>query len=410
VTSVLDPLDALVDPPPDGTCQARSVREPVIEAIGVDKRYTRAVGRTFIARVLRGRSPESAAIDGLDLEIRRGETVGVLGHNGAGKTTLLRLLAGVTAPSTGRVRVAGRIAPLISIGVGFHPELSGRENIVVNGSVLGLSRERLADLEPEIIAFSGLPDDVLDVPVKLYSSGMLLRLAFAVAVHTEPDVMLVDELLAVGDLAFQQRCLTRMAELRAAGVTVVLVSHSVFTVREVCERAIVLSAGRKVFDGPVEEAIRVHQRLLGGDAATSGSEAAAVLADRVVVDPTGAPTDRLAPGERYRLRATLTARQELVDPHVMFTAYAEDGAIAYQMLSAVRRRHRTLAPGEQATIEVGFTAGLRPGTYQLTLQVLGDEGRQVLAHDVDGAVVRVAGSREPGIDGPAPLRVGVTVR
>ncbi len=198
------------------------------------------------------------------------------GLRDAGKTTLLRLLAGVTAPSVGRVRVAGRIAPLISIGVGFHPELSGRENIVVNGTVLGLTRARLAEVTPDIIAFSGLADDVLDTPVKLYSSGMLLRLAFAVAVHTDPDVMLVDELLAVGDLAFQQRCLARMAELRARGVTVVLVSHSVFTIREVCDRAIVLSAGRKVFDGPAEEAVRVHQRLLGGDAAESGSEAAAV--------------------------------------------------------------------------------------------------------------------------------------
>jgi ABC-2 type transport system ATP-binding protein len=401
-----DPLEGLVDPrvdpaPPD---------DPVIEAIGVEKRYPRTAGRTLAARLLRGRPEETAAVTGLDLRIGRGETVGVLGHNGAGKTTLLRLLAGVTAPSAGRVRVAGRIAPLISIGVGFHPELSGRENVVVNGTVLGLSRARLAEVEPEIVAFSGLPDDVLDVPVKLWSSGMLLRLAFAVAVHTDPDVMLVDELLAVGDLAFQQRCLARMAELRARGVTVVLVSHSVFTIREVCERAIVLSAGRVVFDGPAEEAVRVHQRLLGGDAADAGSEAAAVLSDRVVVDGSGAAVGDLEPGGRYRLRATLSAQRPLVDPHVMFTAYAEDGAIAYQMLSAVRRRHRTLAAGERATVEVGFTAAARPGTYQLTLQVLGDEGRQVLAHDVDGAVVRVTGAADPDVTGPAPLRIGVHLR
>ncbi|HEV7723154.1 MAG TPA: ABC transporter ATP-binding protein, partial [Iamia sp.] len=405
---MVDPLEGMLDPTIDPAPPDRGDGgEAVIETVGVDKRYARAVGRTLIARIIRGRSPEMAAIDGLDLRIGRGETVGVLGHNGAGKTTLLRLLAGVTAPSVGRVRVAGRIAPLISIGVGFHPELSGRENIVVNGSVLGLSRVRLAEVTPEIIAFSGLADDVLDTPVKLYSSGMLLRLAFAVAVHTDPDVMLVDELLAVGDLAFQQRCLARMAELRARGVTVVLVSHSVFTIREVCDRAIVLSAGRKVFDGPAEEAVRVHQRLLGGDAAESGSEAAAVLSDRSVVDTSGVVVGDLVPGERYRLRATLEARQELVDPHVMFTAYAEDGAIAYQMLSAVRRRHRTLAAGERALLEVGFTAALRPGTYQLTVQVLGDEGRQVLAHDVDGAVVRVAGTPDPDVHGPVPLAIGV---
>jgi ABC-2 type transport system ATP-binding protein len=406
---VVDPLDGLLDP----TITPVPSAPPVIEATGVAKRYARVTSRSLVSLLSRRDAPTLAAVDGLDLTIRRGETVGVLGHNGAGKTTLLRLLAGVTAPSEGRVRVAGRIAPLISIGVGFHPELSGRENIVVNGSVLGLSRERLAELEPEIVAFSGLDDDVLDVPVKLYSSGMLLRLAFAVAVHTDPDVMLVDELLAVGDLAFQQRCLARMAELRAAGVTVVLVSHSVFTVREVCDRALVMSAGRLVFDGPVEEAVRVHQRLLGGSsssAASASSEAAALLSDRVVVDEAGTTVGDLRPGDRYRLRATLTAQQELVDPHVMFTAYTEDGAIAYQMMSAVRRRHRTLAAGVRATIEVGFAAALRPGTYQLTLQVLGDEGRQVLAHDVDGAVVRVTGPSDPDVTGPAPLRVEVHPR
>ncbi len=405
-SAVVDPLDGLLDP----TITPVPGGPPVIEAAGVAKRYARVTSRSLLSLLSRRDAPTLAAVDGLDLQIRRGETVGVLGHNGAGKTTLLRLLAGVTAPSEGTVRVAGRIAPLISIGVGFHPELSGRENVVVNGSVLGLSRERLAELEPEIVAFSGLDDDVLDVPVKLYSSGMLLRLAFAVAVHTDPDVMLVDELLAVGDLAFQQRCLARMAELRAAGVTVVLVSHSVFTVREVCDRAIVLSAGRLVFDGPVEEAVRVHQRLLGGSSGSGSSEAAALLSDRVVVDELGTIVGELRPGGRYRLRAALTAQRELVDPHVMFTAYAEDGAIAYQMMSAVRRRHRTLAAGERATIEVGFTAALRPGTYQLTLQVLGDEGRRVLAHDVDGAVVRVTGPAEADVTGPAPLRVGVHVR
>lgn len=407
-------MSGLLDRPPSPTrSETVTGAPPVIEATAVDKRYTRVVSRSLLTLASRRRAPELAAIDGLDLRIGRGETVGVLGHNGAGKTTLLRLLAGVTAPSAGRVRVAGRVTPLISIGVGFHPELSGRENVVVNGSVLGLPRARITALEPEIVAFSGLDADVLDTPVKMYSTGMLLRLAFAVAVHTDPDVMLVDELLAVGDLAFQQRCLARMAELRAHGVTVVLVSHSVFTVRQLCDRAIVLSAGHKVFDGPVEQAVHVHQRLLGADAvhpASTGVTAPAVVADRVVFDAAGRPTEELQPGQRYTLRADLRAHQELVDPHIRFTAYTEDGAIAYQMISALRRRHRTLAAGDVARVEVDFAASFRPGTYQLTLQVLGDEGRQVLAHDVDGAVVWVTGGDDVDVHGPVPLAVEVTVR
>lgn len=406
-------MNAVLDPPCPTPAGPAVRAPPVIEVAGVDKRYTRVASRSLLARARRRRAPELAAIEGLDLRIGRGETVGVLGHNGAGKTTLLRLLAGVTTPSTGRVRVAGRVTPLISIGVGFHPELSGRENVVVNGSMLGLSRARIAEREPEIVAFSGLPADVLDTPVKMYSTGMLLRLAFAVAVHTDPDVMLVDELLAVGDLAFQQRCLARMAELRAHGVTVVLVSHSVFTVRQLCDRAIVLSAGRKVFDGPAEEAVHVHQRLLGADAVHHTSQdvgAAATLADRVVLDTAGRPVEELQPGQRYTLRLDVHAHQELVDPHLRFTAYADDGAIAYLMISAFRRRHRILSAGEVARLEVGFTAALRPGTYQLTVQVLGDEGRQVLAHDVDGAVVRVTGGDDVDVHGPVPLAVEVTVR
>lgn len=384
-----------------------SPSSPAIEACGVEKRYRRTAERTLVAALPgRPRPPELTAVSDLDLRIGRGETVGVLGHNGAGKTTLLRLLAGVTAPTRGRVRVAGRVTPLISIGVGFHQELSGRENIAVNGSMLGLSRRRIRALEPDIIAFSELTG-VLDTPVKFYSSGMLLRLAFAVAVHTEPDIMLVDELLAVGDVAFQRKCLDRMADIRRRGVTVVLVSHSVFTIREVCDRALVMSGGRKVFDGPVADAVEVHQRLLG--AAHGGGEAAAVITARAVLDREGRPVDELRAGQRYVLRCQLDVRAPVADPHIMFTAYAAGGAIAYQMLSAVRMRHRHLGPGERAPVEVAFTAALRPGTYQLTVQVLGDQGRQVLAHDVEGAVVRVVGGDEHG-QGPTPLGAVVTTR
>lgn len=375
-----------------------------MELLGVHKVYRALAERSLVHALRRSPGTDVRAVQGLDLRIDAGEVVGVLGHNGAGKTTMLRLLAGVTAPSAGRVRVAGRITPLISIGVGFHQELSGRENVRVNGSILGLSPAELRSRFDEIVAFAGL-DDALDLPVKFYSSGMLLRLAFAVAVHTEPDVLLVDELLAVGDLGFQQKCLSRMAEFREQGVTIVVVSHSVFTVRELCDRAIVLNGGTKVFDGPVGAAVDVHQRLLSGGGA-DGVGPVQVL-DRQVVDEHGATVELLRTGRRYVLRCRLAFRSPVENPHVRFTVYTGLGAIAYQFLTAVRRRYRRFEAGEEVELEVDFVARADTGAYHLTVQVLADEGRTVLAHDVDGVPVRVQGSDDP--TGIVDLRAAVSL-
>lgn len=382
---------------------------PVIELASVDKTYRRTTDRSLIGALRRAPAEPVAAVRGLDLRIDRGESVGILGHNGAGKTTLLRLLAGVTAPSAGRVRVAGRITPLISVGVGFHGELSGRENVRVNGAVLGLGRTALRSLEDAIIEFSEL-EGVLDTPVKFYSSGMLLRLAFSVAIHTDPDVLLVDELLAVGDLAFQQKCLARMAAFRDAGVTVVLVSHSVFTIREFCDRAIVMSGGTKVFDGSAVEAIEAHQRLLAaGDGDGTGPRPARVrIVDRHLVDDRGDRPSVLRTGEHYELRARLAFHATVADPHIRLTVYGEDGAIVYQSMSAIRRSYRTYHVGDTAELAIRFRAAMDTGTYQFTVQVVTDQGRDVVAHDVEGTVANVVGGPDP--TGIVPLEVRATVR
>src|SRR5436309_9699332 len=170
------------------------------------------------------------ALRDVDLTLGQGDVLGVIGRNGAGKTTLLRLLAGVTRPTTGEVEIRGRVAPLISVGVGFHPEMSGRENVYVNGMLLGLTRREVDARLEEIVAFAEL-EDFIDTPVKFYSSGMFMRLGFSVAVHSDPNILVVDEVLAVGDMAFQAKCLERMRSLQQKGTSIVVVSHSMGTIR-----------------------------------------------------------------------------------------------------------------------------------------------------------------------------------
>src|SRR3954468_3336998 len=238
---------------------------PAIELRSVSKRYWKLEEQAMLLRSLLPftrpkRSPIYALRD-IDLTVGQGETLGIIGRNGAGKTTLLRLMAGVTQPTTGVVRRAGRVAPLISVGVGFHQEMSGRENVYVNGMLLGLSAKQVAQRFDEIVAFAEL-DDFIDTPVKFYSSGMFMRLGFSVAVHSDPRLFLVDEVLAVGDMSFQAKCLDRMRALQQAGTSIVLVSHIMSAVRLLCPRVAVLEDGRLLFDGDPETAIGEYYKVL----------------------------------------------------------------------------------------------------------------------------------------------------
>ena len=194
------------------------------------------------------------ALDDVDLTVRAGETVGLIGFNGSGKSTLLKTVSGVLFPDSGRVMLRGRVAGLIEVGAGFHPDLSGRENVFLNGAILGMSRAQLEERFDDIVAFSEI-EEFIDTEVKYYSSGMFLRLAFSVAVHTEPDIFLVDEILSVGDEPFQRKCLERIRELQKAGRTMVVVSHELEMLEKLCTRIVVLRKGRTVFDGDPTEAI-----------------------------------------------------------------------------------------------------------------------------------------------------------
>lgn len=194
------------------------------------------------------------ALKGLDLVINEGESVAILGLNGSGKSTLLKLISGVMEPDAGEVLTRGRVAGLIEVGAGFHPELSGRENVFLNAAILGMKRKEIEERYREIVAFSEI-EEFIDQEVKHYSSGMFMRLAFSVAIHVELDVLLVDEILSVGDAPFREKCRLKFNELIDAGKTLVVVSHDMEMVRELCTRAVVINKGSLVYDGDVEGAI-----------------------------------------------------------------------------------------------------------------------------------------------------------
>jgi len=219
--------------------------------------YQKTIKEFFQALFTRKKTIEKIeALKNINLSIKKGETVGVIGKNGAGKSTLLKLIAGVSYPTSGKVKVYGKVVPLIELGAGFHPELSGKENIFLNGVILGMEEKYLVEKFSEIVAFSEIPMDFIFSPVKYYSSGMFMRLAFSVAVFSKPEILLVDEILAVGDIAFQKKCLDKMNQFKKQNVTIIFVSHSMEQVKKFCEKVVYLKEGRVEYQGEVEEGIR----------------------------------------------------------------------------------------------------------------------------------------------------------
>lgn len=205
------------------------------------------------------------SLKGINFEVKQGEVLGIIGKNGAGKSTLLKILSQVTTPTIGQVKVKGRIAALLEVGTGFHPELTGRENVFLNGAILGMTKAEIKSKLDEIVEFSGVAK-YLDTPVKRYSSGMMVRLGFAVAAHLEPEILIVDEVLAVGDAEFQEKCLGKMKDVSGQGRTVLFVSHNMTSIKQLCSRAILLHQGQLIKDGTVNETIGHYQGMVKFDA------------------------------------------------------------------------------------------------------------------------------------------------
>ncbi len=249
---------------------------PAIRVEGLGKRYRLAHGEerapyrtlrdsimNFVTAPLRKRGTveEFWALSDVSFEVQPGEVVGIIGRNGAGKSTLLKILSRITKPTTGRVEINGRVGSLLEVGTGFHPELTGRENIYLNGSILGMSHKEIAKKFDEIVAFAEV-EKFLDTPVKRYSSGMYVRLAFAVAAHLEPEILIVDEVLAVGDAVFQRRCLDRIAQLASGGCALLFVSHQLDLVPKYCQRAFMLNSGRLALQGDVQGVLGEYRKQL----------------------------------------------------------------------------------------------------------------------------------------------------
>ncbi len=264
---------------------------PVITARGVSKRFLthRSKATQLKERVVKGlgqRGKDSGtdefwALRDVDVVVGEGETVGLIGPNGAGKSTLLKVLAGILRPTTGDVEVQGRIASLLELGAGFNGELTGRENLYLNGALLGLSRRELAELEGSIVDFSEQGARI-DDPVKHYSSGEYVKLAFSIAVHVDPDVLLVDEVLAVGDEAFARKCLAKIAEFQHAGKTILFVTHSLDLVESLCTRGVVVDQGRVQYDGDPVFAVHTLRKILGTDRPAGAPEVQADIGGHVV--------------------------------------------------------------------------------------------------------------------------------
>ena len=233
----------------------------VITVEDVSKEFTLRNAHTLKDRLvwsLTGRrdqiSSQFRALDGISFDVNEGDSIGLVGFNGSGKSTMLKLVSGVMQPTTGSIRVRGRMAGLIEVGAGFHPDLTGRENVFLNGAILGMTKDEIEAAFDDIVAFSEI-EQFIDTEVKFYSSGMFLRLAFSVAVHTRPDIFLIDEILAVGDEPFQRKCLDRIHEMQEEGASLVIVSHDLDMIKRLCNRGVLLEHGHLVVDGTAEEAV-----------------------------------------------------------------------------------------------------------------------------------------------------------
>ena len=351
----------------------------------------RAVWRKS-ADLLRGRSlpagdrlEEFWALRDVNFEIKAGELVSIIGRNGAGKTTLLKILSRITEPTTGRVEVKGRVNSLLEVGTGFHPELSGRENIFLNGAILGMSRGEMRRRFDEIVEFSGI-EKFIDTPVKRYSVGMYVRLAFAVAAHLEAEILVIDEVLAVGDAEFQARCLNRMSEVAGSGRTVLFVSHNFAAVTALTRRSIVLQGGQLTFDGAVDAGLAHYTSTLAksGSDRDWGHGKNATLITAKLVDARGVPTERFAPGTPLRLRVVLETTGM---PGMSLEAILRDQhnlPIAFYSSAALNQVSLPARPGRYECILSLDAYQLAAGDYGFDLQTT--HTNIIVDHRVDSAV------------------------
>jgi ABC-type polysaccharide/polyol phosphate transport system ATPase subunit len=357
------------------------------------KVYPRESRRLKDAIVARGRSrpAEVVALEDVSFRIEPGGAVGLVGRNGSGKTTLLRLISGIIKPTAGHVEVGGRVGSLLELGAGFHPDLTGRENVFLNGSIYGLKRAYLREQLDEIVAFAGL-EHAIDRPVRTYSSGMYMRLGFAIASHIDADVLLLDEVFAVGDEQFQRKCFGKIFEFKQCGGTIVFVSHDASAVERLCDRAILLRDGSVAFDGPTHDAIVRYRQLLAGehDPAERGAGlkewgSGDVRIEAVeLLGPEGEPRTQFLAGEALTLKLRLAAERPLPAPRLSFELRDSSGLLVAGGVQPTGQLGWDTDTTELATRFDVDSLPLADGRFHLRLG-LGDETGAELYHWLDDA-------------------------
>jgi ABC-type polysaccharide/polyol phosphate transport system ATPase subunit len=376
----------------------------------VHARETSTLKELVLARG-RTEAQEVWALRGVSLQVEPGESVGLVGRNGSGKSTLLRLVAGIIKPTRGRVAVGGRVGSLLELGAGFHPDFTGRENVFLNGSIQGLRRAEIRERFDEIVHFAEL-EDAIDRPVRTYSSGMYMRLGFAIAAFLEADVLLLDEVFAVGDEAFQRKCFGRIAQFKQAGGTIVFVSHDAAAVERLCTRAVLLREGEVAFDGGTHEAIARYRRQLAEDVDPAersaglrewGSGDATIDAARLL-GADGVPREQVLAGEPLTLEIDVSAHAPVPPPRLHVEIRDDAGVL--------------VAEDGAGLGELGWPAGRGPvlvrldlprpplefGRFHLRVTLEGADGSGLL-HTVDDALVFVV---YPDGEGRGLVRLGGT--
>ncbi|MGF0032198.1 ABC transporter ATP-binding protein [Bariatricus sp. SGI.154] len=331
------------------------------------------------------------ALDNVSFEVKKGEALGIIGHNGAGKSTLLKLLSRVTAPSVGTISYNGRIASMLEVGTGFHPELTGRENVYMNGAILGMTKAEISRKFDEIVSFAEM-EKFIDTPVKRYSSGMYVKLAFAVAAHLDSEIMVMDEVLAVGDMKFQQKCLGKMGDAaNNEGRTVLYVSHNMNTIRQLCTRCVVLGHGKLIYDGDVDTAISIysdaqkkmeyHYDYRNIPRSVAKSRTLEFLEMDILNDPS-AP---IKVGDEIRLKLRCKANGMCNNMKLRFEIVASDNTIAGTMFTDKTVR---ISMGKEKEIELLIdTSHMTPGNYRFDMLAFeqNDFGVQDFVDKVEGA-------------------------
>jgi ABC-type polysaccharide/polyol phosphate transport system ATPase subunit len=369
----------------------RIVADRVSRTFRVYPKAQRTVKDLFVARG-RTQAREVRALTNVSLTVEPGEAVGLVGRNGSGKTTLLRLVSGIIKPTAGRVEAGGRVASLLELGAGFHPDFTGRENVYLNGSIHGLSRARVREVMDEIVAFAEL-EEKIDLPVRTYSSGQYMRLGFSVAAHIQSDILLLDEVFAVGDEQFQRKCFGKVAEFKHRGGTLVFVSHDARAVERLCDRAVLLRQGAVAFDGATREAIAAYRRLLADESNPDelgaglrewGSGEARVVAAQLL-DDDGDERRQFAAGEPATVRVVVAADEGLGPPRISLEL-RDDGGLA---LGAAEQDTAELGwEGAEGERELRFRIGRLPlgdGRFHVRITLVDAEGGRLL-HTLDDAL------------------------